>query len=79
MGLFCAHCASENSSALWSQNENSVMAGGTEQQLPFVMSACIEKSEETDWFSGMRKVPMTVYCDRRSAFSDFMPNSSFTF
>lgn len=37
------------------------------------------QKEGTDWFSssGMREVPMAVYCRGRSAFSGFMPNSSF--
>lgn len=37
------------------------------------------EKEETDWFSssGMWEVPMAVHCSRRSAFSSFMPNSSF--
>lgn len=37
------------------------------------------QKEGTDWFSssGMWEVPMAVYCSRRSAFSGFMPNSSF--
>lgn len=79
MGLFCACYASENSSALQSQYENNNRAWGTEQPLSPVMSACIEKSEETDWFSRMG-VPTTVHCNRRSVLTNFMSNIiTFTF
>lgn len=45
----------------------------------FHLSCQHVQKEETDRFStsGMWEVPMAVYCSRRSAFSSFMPNSSF--